>query len=86
MPELPRIRLTVRAIDAFNKKIASAIEATNRLILLTYQKPGGTFIYCTWSKRTGPHTLVKCTYKTRIVRGGAKKMRRHFAKEHLHEL
>jgi hypothetical protein len=78
--------MTIRAFSEFAEQASRATNSVNRLLSLSYYKRGGTFIHCTWSKRTGPHSVTRCTYKTRIVRGGPKKMRRHFAKEHFGEL
>jgi hypothetical protein len=93
MPELPSVKMTIRAFSEFAQQASEALDSINGLLSLSvpearlpYQKRGGTFIYCTWSKRTGPHAVTRCTYKTRIIRGGPKKMRRHFAKEHFSEL
>lgn len=86
MPELPSAKMTIRAFIEFAQQASEALDSVKRLLSLSYQKRGGTFIYCTWSKRTGPHAVTRCTYKTRIIRGGPKKMRRHFAKEHFSEL
>lgn len=90
MPSLagvgPEVRMTIRAFGNFTKQVAETLDQVNRLLAMTYQKRGGTFIYCTWSKRIGPHSIETCTYKTRIVRGGPKKIRHHFAKEHFREL
>lgn len=86
MPELPSVKMTIRAFSEFVQQASEALDSIDRLLSLSYQKRGGTFIYCTWSKRTGPHAVTQCTYKTRIIRGGPRKMRRHFAKEHFSEL
>lgn len=78
--------MTIRAFGNFTEHVAKTLDQVNRLLALKYQKTGGTFIYCTWKVKAGPHSETKCTYKTRIARGGAKKMRHHFAKEHFREL
>jgi hypothetical protein len=86
MPESTGFKVHIRAFGTFTEKVVKTIDQVNKLLSVTYQKRGGTFIYCTWSKRTGPHAVTRCTYKTRIIRGGPKKMRHHFAKEHFSEL
>ena len=85
MPE-SRLQIKIRTDGNFIKQLQKTSLQVNRILALHFQKTGGTFVHCTWEKKTGPHTESKCTYKTRIVRGGAKKMRHHFAKEHLGEL
>ena len=79
------VSLTVRAYGNFSERVAKTLDSVNRILALQHQKTGGTFVYCTW-KQIGKHSETKCTYKARIVRGGAKKMRHHFAKENFREL
>lgn len=79
------IKITMRTFDEFTDKVREATRQMNRMLAFSYQKTGGTFIHCTWKTKVG-HKDIKCTYKIRIARRGAYKMRRHFAKEHLGEL
>lgn len=80
------VRVTIKAFSDFSDKVREATDNLRRLTGLAFRKTGGTFIYCTWTARTGPHSVTRCTFKTRIIRGGPKKMRHHFAKEHFVEL